>query len=781
MKRDHITALKEGGRSAIGEKSLQLLSLLFIILIILTVSIGHDQTVMAQSNEPVSSVESHSVKTSRSIYFTTDIQERTPLALFNLLSFEGEGQKWRDAEVELKYSLSESDERFAKRLEQISRDGETKQAELFFPSMDYHSIGRLNTKEELSKPRWIIWLPSTSPVPTVNEQQKLHQIFDHLREYAAPDSQVYLFRGQEMPTLSESYKRAADIKIDALAPSQRSAAQPLTLQPNMRGLGELLSAIHLNKDNLDLSEQVTRARYRCGRSCEDLIPTVRILILHDQPLNLREESSSLHQHIFDSLSSNGHFLSSPYVFFLDLDQGRASIEAEVLRLPTLIAQGQQSQNAIKGGGMNAFKNELKRLRTQDQSTFYVIPPLVIPQYYWSEESTEVSVRIQLGEESFVRRSKLEFPYDGQRQKNTERRAVYQEYRDQIERLRAEVMKPQQLSFMTRIIIGALWVAVCLAVLSVTVIRLRRHRSQTSEPAIRSTPQDQIETEALFASPATPSVSKDRSAEHSTSQRQSIDDALIPEWSKRRDPGEHARNKRRQLERSLRIDQPSIVNPMVNPDDPSTVPAPAAEAKVSDQPSQAAVMESSDAPRPQRSLHQESPIERIEMISAVLSLDSAPPPPNQGKDEVSVRNETTPQSSRDSLATRDEPIAGLYAERGPMRKLFFLIFESSVIVGRNPQNSCPLPPAGDRADRQISREHFELSLTQGERWELRCLSSQGLILNETPISSGESALIKDRDLILIGETHLRFRSSTTWRVFQVKEHLSLGQSTQRAPL
>ena len=165
------------------EKSFKFFQLLSVVLaLLLTASCL--TWAQAQTLNRINSKIEHSITSTGSVYFTTDVQDQTPLALFNLLRFKGESPAWEQAEVEIKYKLNEPDLLLAKRFEFISRENSGQQTDLLFPSTDYHSIGRLSSREELAKPRWIIWLPSSSPQPSPKEQSALRQLLKSLQAHA---------------------------------------------------------------------------------------------------------------------------------------------------------------------------------------------------------------------------------------------------------------------------------------------------------------------------------------------------------------------------------------------------------------------------------------------------------------------------------------------------------------------------------------------------------------------------------------------------------------------
>ena len=109
-----------------------------------------------------------------------------------------------------------------------------------------------------------------------------------------------------------------------------------------------------------------------------------------------------------------------------------------------------------------------------------------------------------------------------------------------------------------------------------------------------------------------------------------------------------------------------------------------------------------------------------------------------------------------------PLAGLYAASGPMEHLYFLIFESPCIVGRDPELHCALPPSGEKSDIKISRRHLSLTRLDDHKWELQCLSSQNLEVDQYVLRAGDCVKIQDGVEIKLGLSVLVFRASAEWR-------------------
>ena len=730
------------------------------------------QVAYGQSDDPISSAEqvksegpSHPIP-SDVAYFTTDIDEDSPLVLFNLLSFTSSSEEWSGVEVEAKFPVDRLDQLFIKRVMNTSNLETKGQINGFLPPIDYQVVGKLMAKTELVKPFWVIWVPNASSKLSPGQTNALKQLINTLRNEADPEGQVAIFQGDLLPALRQRASRVADLKLDLAPAMGDKGINNAPLNFNAEGLGELLAAVKLQQGQIDMNDRPPEVRYSCGRSCRELIPSTRIIILHDQQqLNLPQSVPESYSSLFQSLHYPKHLLYRAEFFFVMPD----SVTTQKSLSPSWLTSSSPSEQShlLMRGNLESFSDYIKVARHRAHTTYYSIQPLVVPQYYWVRESIDISTRISLGEQSFVQRAQLHFSFDDRQSKRDRRQAIYDEYRTQLDELRGKIMAPQPLSFMTRLVIGILWAGLCLAVLSIMIVRLRRHRSSTSEPAL----EIDIETQAIDATEMPQRSSRSNedpflsSSKNQTESSSLSSESLLPDWTQHRDPAEYARQKRREREQSIKIHKPSQASPMVNPEDPSTVPAPAAEAKISSQPVEAEETLSSTEPKPQE-LGQDIPVERLDIISDVLSLDSAPP---------LNAEESSPSTQKGSTPPTAQPIAGLYAERGPMRRYFFLISDFTATIGRSPYNNCALPPDGDRSDRQISREHFELSRIHEERWEIRCKSPQGLILNQTLINQGESAMIQDKDLIIIGDTYLRFRSSTAWRTFQVREQLKMINS------
>lgn len=213
--------------------------------------------------------------------------------------------------------------------------------------------------------------------------------------------------------------------------------------------------------------------------------------------------------------------------------------------------------------------------------------------------------------------------------------------------------------------------------------------------------------------------------------------------------------------------------MVDPNDPSTVPAAAAEAKVSDQPQDLYLEPKIDDPFEHETVFE--PLEEIDLNAipnqAEPVLENAKP--NRNLAELGYIHSNHKADPSEAITLNNKPpIAGLYAYTGPMKYYFFLIHQDFVVVGRDPKNKCALPPDGRRSDSKISRQHFELYQVDEGRWEVRCISKQGLIVNNQEIKLSDTALVRDQSIIQVGDSILCFRCSTTWKTMTVKQHLNL---------
>lgn len=723
------------------------------------------------------------------ISFSTEFQDdQSTLALFNLLHFTGTERKWEGAKVEIKLPVKDKDNLLSKRLGQLtlsSGNGGHSQLPGVLPALDYEHVGTLASTSELTKPIWVVWIPSVSSRLSKTEKDALEEILKIVRDQSGPEGLLYLYEGRLSPRLIYSASRIADInlkEIELLKPVKKKRIRQRndlsTLKMSAVGLGEVLKATQLHYNSLS-EQHFHNTNYSCGRACREMIPTLRVIVLNEGELALPTTPPESQRVVLESTKYPQHLLYKPHLYIVDLPIKSKLVANQIPKWLTEFSQLSTLDHTMIGN-LEQLPDEIDRLEHHAKSTYYSVPPIAITQYFWGQEQINVSTRITHNEKSLVQGATLAIPFDTQQGLNGQRLRAYQTYQKRLEDARQRFVQPQKLSFVTRVFIGILWVGLCFAALSVIVIRLRKNRSLTNQPVVEQA-FNALTADVSRGSSSTPPQAQERS---------SVDRTPLPDHqasSHELDPGNYARNKRQERERSLKINKPSQASPMIDPDDPSTVPAPAAEAKVSDQPGERLIKNNSNEPK-NLSNNLEAPIEQLDLIADVLSLDSMPPNQkeesendNQGpqisgvQDNIDDIYEGLPQEVEDFsevITLNTLPIAGLYAERGPMRRFFFLIHQSPAMVGRNPTNHCALPPDGSRSDRQVSRDHFELSLIEDQRWEVRCTSAQGMKLNSDELTRGESALIRDRDIVIIGETYLRFRCSTAWRTHQVKEHLKI---------
>ena len=156
-----------------------------------------------------------------------------------------------------------------------------------------------------------------------------------------------------------------------------------------------------------------------------------------------------------------------------------------------------------------------------------------------------------------------------------------------------------------------------------------------------------------------------------------------------------------------------------------------------------------------------------MIIPPLALSSSDTPAMRSTGHVNTQSSPS-LSAAPTISTTTKvkliaaPIAGIYADAGPMENLYFLIFQSPCVVGRDQDVHCSLPPGGARSDVKISRRHMHLARLDDHQWELQCLSSQTVEVDGHVLHSGDRIVIADQDLILIGSSVLIFRCSDEWR-------------------
>ena len=159
-----------------------------------------------------------------SIQFSTELEAEdgssTP-AFFNLLSFAGQKDQWQDAQVEIKLPIQEVDLVLAKYLKQLSSSNTVQASEAtslrsMLPKIDYHVVGQLEAVNSVDPPIWVIWIPQETKHIAKSDFAALEQILNVLRDYAEPESIIYIYQGQLMPKSSGISFRAANFNLDKL-------------------------------------------------------------------------------------------------------------------------------------------------------------------------------------------------------------------------------------------------------------------------------------------------------------------------------------------------------------------------------------------------------------------------------------------------------------------------------------------------------------------------------------------------------------------------------------
>ncbi len=704
-----------------------------------------------------------------SIQFATELDDgygATTPAFFNLLSFSGEEGYWKNAQVEIKFPIREKDLLLAKSLKQFTTSSSAQTSEAssiqsMLPKLDYHAVGQLEAINDLDPPIWVLWLPLSSEQLNKPELKAVEQVLSVLRDYAEPESIVYIYQGQLIPKSTNISFRVADFnltKIKKLRVNDDSDHKEYS-QFSLEGFGELLKAVQFQYNSPN-DQVLSKSSYKCGRACREMMPTLRVIALNHGELDLKTQIPKRFKALFESIHYPEHFLYKPVLTIVNTAE--QSIEKNNLSVPWLKNFSLPSFEKDILDLNFSFVQRIKQIRSHASSMYYLTAPISIPTYFWGQESIEISTRVSQGEESVVQSALLKFAAlnnDHLSQKRVEKSTVYQ---DLLEKARKQFIQPSTRPLITKVLLGLIWLAVVMAIF-VIFIRLRKTRTRVTldhniniqtEPLINHVNVDQFDKRDSDQQPA-----------------EYVDSISQAPRAQDLSPDEYARQKRQERERSLPRKKPSQLSPMVNPEDPSTMPAPAAEAKISDQPQNLMNPNQETSFEPLESIDPNAEIPQLGSHAQFSSLADHAQFSSISSMEASLI--ASEMDSSEAVTLKSTPIlAGLYAEAGPMKRFFFLIRRKVSMVGRDPSNHCDLPPDGTRADRQISRRHFELTLVETDRWEVRCVSSQGITVNQTMLSLGESGTIKDNDLIYLGESTLRFRCSTAWKAHQVKAHLKI---------
>ena len=738
----------------------------------------------AQLDEVPSPLSLHTAE----LFQTEFGQDVEQLGLFNLFHFYSESESWAEAELEIKLSLPDEDLAQLKLIKQLQSNPQSEVdrqmvRHLSLPPLDYAAAGQLKPVGQLVNPLWIIWAPASASSLSADHKKAIRSVINTIKEYSAAESELYLFSQSSFP-LKEAYvSRLADLDLSQFNLLKAEGAikkSPPKLTPTLHGFVELLSTLRVQRD------VGLEANYDCGKPCAELLPHVRLVILceDDSCLTQSEGAAELLSEL-SPIKHPNHDLYRAQLFIYSLsplqDPQRSSPEW------WRWFQHIDGLNAPQIGGDQALMQMLEKLKYFERHHYYVTPPTSLHPHIWGNDRTEISLRISKGEATVVQRGELLRPPVSEAQLVRRLSESASRHQSRLFEIQRRLGKPAKLSLTTRVLITLLWVSISCLVIAFIVLKLRRGQSQGSgsHPVSPNRMRDDPLSGDLLSDPYAP-----------TEQNMSVPPSGLPSL----DPSERARVKRREREEMMRANRPSKSSPMIDPDQPSTVPAPAAEARISDQPSQ---MKNEQSLQPSSSksaemlddffhephkMIEETPSPKDEVFiseydepSVEVELPSWQiSEAGEAKNGISEEQLHSDEDESEAVTLNTRPLAGLYAERGPMRRFFFVISHSPCVVGRNPLNGCPLPPDGVRSDRQISREHFELLSISSDKWEIRCLSAQGLQLENHVLNAGDTALLKDKSLILIGETELRFRCSAHWRSTLIREHLNLQINRDHSP-
>jgi len=153
----------------------------------------------------------------------------------------------------------------------------------------------------------------------------------------------------------------------------------------------------------------------------------------------------------------------------------------------------------------------------------------------------------------------------------------------------------------------------------------------------------------------------------------------------------------------------------------------------------------------------------ERLDEVVSVDQRPPPQPVLHSPSSpwLERASEPPVSHAALNTAPYEMGlfvrlgqlALFATRGPLRGDVYLVTESPAIVGRGEGSDCQLPPMDDTS---ISRSHCQLRRKNNMAWEIKCLSSGNLYVNDMLIQEGETQTIYDKDTLMMGRSTFSVR-------------------------
>jgi hypothetical protein len=682
---------------------------------------------------------------------------------------------------------------------------------------------------------WVVWVPSS--IQTLDQTRKswIQQVLSMIAKQGLPESQLYLYVGHSFPKLHLTQPRLADLELNKLkfrddtsrqGQGASSQASPLIQSniraisrwsPDLSGLSELFTTLRIQL-GIAQKDHTWESDYQCGHPCSEVTPHVRFIILRDADADDFPMVLPAHMETqFEAFQHPQHVLFRAQVFALDRPLTKQdSINTIAIKDTPIWLRKLTHQPMIgdfnespRQGGIREFQTELDLLREFTRQQYYVIPAVSLKSYFWNKRYNDISLRVSLNDQSFVRRGVILRPPDENTQAYLQRQQIAKTYHAQLKQARLQDLPQNELSITTRAMIVVLWVIIFVVAVIFTVLILRKNRHLSSDPKITQV------------------------SHHTLNSISGSYVNLIPQssntsglYTNKRDL--HLANASTAAP-SLKKGRPSHASPMIDPDQPSTVPAPAAtetnHQSSSDISLPLLINDTPDSPNDQliSDIEENSSSDTNTHLSVTFGSESRLLINHPVKSEYSPQPEselipsrlvnqrevdpalshpypyipTTSSSSHldvsplindqsrsyphdipsPSLLSDEPPLAGLYAEGGPMRRLFFLIAQSPCLVGRDPDTDCPLPPSGERSDRKISREHFELLLLEEGRWEIRCVSSQGLMIAETRLESGDTALIRDQDLMTIGSTQLRFRCSVHWRDYVVSEQLKrISKST-----
>ena len=618
--------------------------------------------------------------------------------------------------------------------------------ELGLPHPGWTELGRLVSTRSVARDVWLIWFVPNGSRPLSLERERAQGVIEVLRAQVHPDDTIMFVVGGRAAKVISDPQKASNVEPKKLVDTdafkelhQAHSTQRSKQTKSMISTSTINAMWESLNDRLETAPPPSSSFYQDFPDVLQLIPRVKLMIFADKI----EEDESVKSTIMQSVGQTGHrFYGAHFLWISGDSKGVAPAFLEQTRTyfkrrPVVIS-------------MNRLSEELLAIQRDYDRVALLTPLTEISAYHsvFTTKSWEARARHNSGH-----MSQLSLPLSIEHFVESEQ----DRFRNHFDSLRVMIKKEVSSgnsSLIARTVIFTLWgFSIVWMLFLYRKQKIGGHSKKGYNSVILGSKGSQLKFNNPAIDPNDPTTKP-------VPQKISKNQAIPPPLSGSDQPSVQSPTDQ---EKQLSSDPPLDTNPSVKRDFNFNKHEP--EPSLSE---------------PQLSPHRTVPISKTTSQSTDQSRQGSTPvsiPPasiatdaHTGPKLASTNEESdaelpwmnsggAPWIEIDPPTQKMKPLAALYATRGPMRYKIFYVYSRTSNVGRSTSCACALPPQGEQADMMISREHFELS-QQGGGWQVRCLSQNGLYVNQTLLKRGESERLVEGDKIRLGKSTLAFRPSPT---------------------